>query len=151
VKAASLGRLGGWLAGVWAGLMAGVGVVAAPVLFTALPRAEAGRVAASLFSLEATIGLCIGAVLAMIGLQLGRFRSEQGTGSRFGSELVLALAALLSIVLGYYALQPMMASARASVPGTLSFGALHAIASACFAVRLAIVAALAWLLARPKA
>ena len=71
-------------------------------------------------------------------------------GSRFGRELVLALAALLCVVIGYYALQPMIESARAG-EGSLSFGALHAIASSFFVARLAIVAVLAWLLARPFA
>jgi len=151
VKHATLARLGGWLAGVWAGLMAGVGLVAAPVLFAGLPRADAGRLATSLFSLDATIGLCVGAVLAIIGLQLGRERSERGTGSRFGPELMLALAALLCIVVGYYVLQPMMEAARSSTTGASSFGALHGIASACFAVRLALAAVLAWRFAKPRA
>jgi hypothetical protein len=149
VKPATLARLGGWLAGVWAGLMAGIGFVAAPVLFAGLARVDAGRLATSLFSLDATIGTCIGAVLAIIGLQLGRGRSERGTGSRFGPELVLALAALLCIVVGYYVLQPMMEEARSGMAGALSFGALHGIASACFALRLVLVAVLAWRLAKP--
>ncbi len=150
MKAVTLARLGAWLAGVWAGLMAGIGFVAAPVLFAGLPRADAGRLAARLFSLDATIGICIGGILAIVGLQLGRDRAERGMGSRFGRELVLALAALLCVVIGYYALQPMIESARAG-EGSLSFGALHAIASSFFVARLAIVAVLAWLLARPFA
>ena len=148
MKAATLARLGGWLAGVWAGLMAGIGFVAAPLFFASLPRADAARLAAGLFSLDATIGLCLGAVLALVGLQLGRDRAERGTGSRFARELVLALAALLCVVVGYYALQPMLDAARAG-QGALSFGALHGIASAFFFVRLASVAALAWLLTKP--
>ena len=150
MKTASLTRLGAWLAGVWTGVMAGIGFVAAPLLFANLPRADAGRVAAALFSADATIGICAGGLLAMIGLQLARDRAERGAGSRFGLELILALAALLCIVVGYYVLQPMIEDARTG-RGSLSFGALHGIASSCFVVRLAIAAVLAWLLAKPRA
>ena len=148
MKAELLGRAGAWLAAAWAGVMIGIGAVAAPVLFALLPRADAGRVASRLFSLDATIGIGAGAVLALIGLQLGRDRAEQGRGSRFGAELVLALAALFCIVAGYYATLPMIEAARAG-QGSLSFGALHAITSAFFVARLAIVAVLAWRLSAP--
>ena len=150
MKAATLARSCAWLAGVWAGLMTGIGCIAAPALFAGLPRADAGRLAARLFELDATVGLCVGAILAIGALQIGRDRAERGTGSRFGRELILALAALLCIVVGYYALQPMMETARAGA-AALSFGALHGIASAFFVARLAIVAVLAWLLAEPLA
>jgi Domain of unknown function (DUF4149) len=148
VKKQTLARLGAWLAGVWAGMMAGIGFVAAPALFTVLTRADAGRLAARLFSVDATIGLGLGALLVLIGLQLGRDRAELGTGSRFGIELALALAALVCVVLGSYALQPLMETALAG-NGALSFGVLHGIASLFFAARLAIVGALAWLMAKP--
>ena len=45
MKARTLGRAGAWIAAAWAGFMIGVGGVAAPLLFSLLPRAEAGRVA----------------------------------------------------------------------------------------------------------
>lgn len=150
MKAATLARLGGWLAGVWAGLMAGIGLVAAPALFAALPRADAGRLASRLFSIDATVGVCLGAVLTVICAQLGRARAERGAGSRFGRELLLALAALLCLVFGYYVVQPMMETALAG-GGSLSFAALHGIASAFFVARLAIVATLAWLITKPAA
>jgi hypothetical protein len=146
VKAATLARSCAWLAGLWAGAMAGIGFIAAPALFAELPRADAGRLAAHLFGVDATVGICAGAVLTIGGLQIGRDRAERGTGSRFGRELILALAALLCVVVGYYAVQPMMEAARGG-SGALSFGALHGIASTFFVARLAIVAALAWLLA----
>jgi Domain of unknown function (DUF4149) len=129
--------------------MIGIGAVAAPALFSLLPRADAGRVAARLFSLEATIGICAGALLVLVGLQLGRDRGDRGQGSRFGAELILALGAIGCIVAGHYALLPMIEAARAG-QGTLSFGALHAVASGFFAVRLALVAVLAWRLSAPQ-
>jgi hypothetical protein len=130
--------------------MIGIGGVAAPLLFSLLPRADAGRVAARLFSLEATIGVCAGALLVLVGLQLGRDRAERNQGSRFGCELVLALGAMACIVAGHYAVQPMVEAARAGQEG-LSFAALHGIASAFFALRLALVAILAWRLTAPPA
>ncbi len=136
-------RLGAWLAGVWTGLMAGIGGMAVPALFEALPRADAGRVAARLFAVDATAGVAAGGLLAIIGLQIGRQRAERAEGTRFGFELMLPLAALLCIVVGYYALLPMLEAAR-SAQAPLSFGALHGMASAFFAVRLVLVALLAW-------
>ncbi len=149
MKTGALAPAGAWLAGVWTGLMAGIGLIAAPVLFSDLPRTDAGRLAAHLFALDATIGVCVAAVLTIIGLQLARDRAERGAGSRFGRELALALAALLCLVVGYYGLQPMMESARGA-NGPLSFGALHGIASTLFLVRLALAAVLAWQLGRSR-
>ena len=148
MKAGALGRAGAWLAGVWAGIMLGVGAIAAPTLFQLLPRVDAGRVGGRLFSLEATAGLCVGAVLVLIGLQLGRDRAERFGGPRFGAELMLALGAVACIVAGHYALQPMLEAARAG-QGSLSFAALHAVSSAFFALRFVLVAALAWRLTAP--
>ncbi len=149
MKAGALGRAGAWLAGVWAGIMLGVGAIAAPTLFQLLPRVDAGRIAGRLFSLEATAGVCIGALLVLVGLQLGRDRAERGRGSRFGAELMLALGAVGCIVAGHYALQPMLEAARAG-QGRLSFGVLHAVSSGFFALRLLLVGALAWRLTAPS-
>ncbi len=149
MRAELLGRLGASLAGAWTGLMIGVGAVAAPLLFALLPRPEAGLVATRLFSLDATIGLAIGAVLMLIGLQLGSDRAALGRGSRFSVELGLALAALFCIVAGHYALLPMIEDAHAG-RGSLSFGALHAIASAFFVAKVSIVTLLAWRLSAPR-
>jgi hypothetical protein len=143
VKPRSLGRAGAWLAGVWAGAMIGVGGIAAPALFQVLPSSDAGRVAGRLFAIEATIGICLGALLVLIALQLGRARAEAGRGSRFGVELMLALGAVGCLVAGHYALQPMLEAARAG-QGSLSFVSLHALSAGFFALRLTLLAVLAW-------
>ena len=148
MKAERVRRIGAWLAGAWLGEMAAIGFIAAPALFSLLPRADAGLVAARLFELDATVGVAAGAVLAIVGLQLGQHLAERQVGSRFGIELGLALAALGCVVVGYYALQPLMESARTG-QGALSFGALHGISMVFFAVRIAVVAVLAWRLSRP--
>jgi hypothetical protein len=149
VKARTLARAGAWLAAAWAGAMAGIGGIAAPALFQLLQRTDAGWVAGRLFSVEATAGLCVGAILVLVGLQLGRLRAEAGRGGRFGAELVLALAAVACIVAGHYALLPLLEAAREG-KGSLSFGALHALSSAFFALRFVLVAALAWRLTAPS-
>lgn len=148
MSAVPLARVGAWLAAAWAGVMIGIGGLATPALFQLLPRAEAGRIAGRLFSVEATLGVCVGAVLVLVGLQRGRSRAERGQGSRFGVELILALGAVACIVAGHYALLPMLEAARAG-QGALSFGALHAVSAGFFGLRLALVAALAWRLTTP--
>jgi hypothetical protein len=137
-------RIAAWLAGVWTGLIAAVGFVAAPVLFTVLPRADAGHAAAHLFAVDATLGLGAGALLLVLALHEARRNAELG-GSRFSTEMLLVLAALFCIVAGHYATQPMLASAaRGEGP---SFAVLHGVASAFFVARFVAVAVLAWRLA----
>ena len=149
MKARALGRVGAGLAAAWAGAMAAIGAIAAPALFQLLPRVDAGRVAGRLFQVEATVGLCVGAVLVLVALQLGRLRGEAGEGTRFGAELMLALAAVACVVVGHHALLPLFESARAG-QGSVSFGALHALSSGFFALRGVLVAALAWRLTAPR-
>ncbi len=140
-----LRRSAAWLAGLWAGLIAGAGFVAAPVLFATLPRADAGRAAARLFAVDAMVGLGFGAALLVLALQLARRAAAAGT-SRFSAEMVLALAAIFAIVAGHYALQPMM-EAAARGEGGPSFAVLHGAATAFFVVKFVAVAVLAWRLA----
>ena len=146
-----LRRVACWLAGAWTGLIAGIGFVAAPALFATLPRGEAGRVAAQLFSVDATVGVCVGAVLLLLSLQLARVEAAEGRSSRFSIEVLLVLGALFAIVAGHYAIQPMMESSRRGEGGP-SFAVLHGVSSAFFFLKFAAVAALAWRLsAAPRA
>ena len=139
-------RAAAWLAGAWAGLIAAIGFVAAPLLFATLARADAGRVAARLFGVDATIGVCAGAVLLLLCLQIARRDAERGA-SRFSTEMLLVLAALFCIVAGHYATQPMIESARSGGGGP-SFALLHGIASAFFVTKFVAVSVLAWRLTR---
>jgi hypothetical protein len=138
----TLRRGAAWLAGAWAGLIGALGFVAAPTLFATLPRADAGRVAARLFAVDATIGVCAGALLLLLTFQLARRDAEQGA-SRFSTEMLLVLAALFCIIAGYYALEPMM-QARLRGEAGPSFAVLHGAASAFFLVKLVAVGTLAW-------
>ncbi|MEO7055221.1 MAG: DUF4149 domain-containing protein [Caldimonas sp.] len=144
----ALRRLAAWLAGLWAGSMAGVGFIAAPALFAVLSQADAGRVASRLFERDAYVGLAAAALLFIVAMQRARLAAESGRGSRFSSDMLLALAALFCVVAGHFALQPMIESARAGGPG-LSFAALHVLALMFFAGKLAAATALAWRLTAP--
>ena len=138
----TLRRVAACLAGAWGGLIGAIGAVVAPVVFATLPRADAGRVAARLFAVEATIGICAGALLLLLTFQLARRAAEQGA-SRFSADMLLVLGALFCIVAGHYAIQPMM-EARLRGEAGPSFAVLHGAASAFFLVKFLAVACLAW-------
>ena len=130
-----------WLAGAWAGLIAGIGFVAGPALFATLPRGDAGLVAARLFAIDAYLGLALGGVALVLALREARDRNDGG--SRFSVEMMLALAALLCVVVGHFALQPMMEAARAGKSAVL-FAVLHGVATAFLLIKFLAVSALAW-------
>ena len=136
-------RVAAWLAGVWTGAVAALGCIAAPVLFAVLPRAEAGDAAAHLFRVDAGLGLVVGAILLVLALQIARREAEAG-GSRFSIEMVLVLVALFSIVVGHYAIGPLLDAARAD---RSRFALLHGATSVFFVVKLVAIAVLAWRLA----
>ena len=133
-------RVAAWLAGLWAGAVAALGVIAAPVLFAVLPRAEAGDAAAHLFRVDAGLGLVVGAILLVLTLHAARRDAEAG-GSRFSVEMMLVLVALFSIVVGHYAIGPMLDEARAD---RSRFALLHGVTSVFFVVKLVAIAVLAW-------
>ena len=145
MSARRLCQLAAWLAGVWTGLMAGIGFVAAPALFSTLARGDAGRVANRLFELDAYVGLGFGAVLLILALRRSHEPLPAGA-SRFSAEMMLALGALFCIVAGYFALLPMMEAARSGAAGP-SFATLHGVAASFFFLRVVLVAVLAWRLA----
>jgi len=136
-------RIAAWLAGIWAGAVAALGFVAAPVLFSVLPRAQAGDAAAQLFRVDAWLGVVFGAVLLVLTLNAARSGAAAG-GSRFSVEMLLVLVALGCIVGGHYALVPMLDAARGDAP---RFAVLHGVASVFFLVKLVAIAVLAWRLA----
>jgi hypothetical protein len=119
----------------WAGLLAAVALIAAPSAFAALPAVDAGRVVARIFAIEAHASLVFGASLVLL---------QRRAGASFHSaDLLLVLGALFCTICGYFALQPMIAAARAG-RGALSFGQLHAVSLGFYAVKSVLVMALAW-------
>jgi hypothetical protein len=145
VAARALERLRRVLPGVWLGLLLAIAGIAAPLLFSQLDRAVAGRVAARLFAVEAQVALVLSVGLGL----LERARAAHGPGPRVSAELLLCLGALFCTVLGHYALQPMMEAARAG-QGRWSFGALHGASALMLGLKALLVAALAWRAARTQ-
>jgi hypothetical protein len=133
-------------AGLWAGILLCIAAIATPAAFAVLASADAGRVVARIFMPEAYLSLGVAIVLFAIERQRSRQVAEAGAGSVFSTNLVLLLGTLFCTVAGYFALQPMMAAARAG-QGSVSFMTLHAISLGFFALKGLLVLALAWRLA----
>jgi hypothetical protein len=125
-----------WL---WLGMLLTLGFLAAPSAFAVLPREQAGHVVARLFQQEAYAGLSIGALL-LIGLWRWAGKS---LAARATVELALAIGASLCTVVGYFALQPVLASARAGQTAW-PFAAWHGVSMVFFAVKIGLVGILGW-------
>ncbi len=136
------------LPGLWAGVLLCIAAIAAPAVFAQLERADAGRVVGRIFVQEAWLSLALGALLLVIERARAQRAAEAGTGSILSTEMLLVLGAVFCTVAGYFALQPMMPAARAG-QGPLSFGQLHALSSAFYAVKVLLLLALAWRAAKP--
>jgi len=121
-----------------------VAALVAPSAFAMLERNQAGVLMRRVFELDAQFSLAAGLVLVLMARRLQRDGESVRT---LTVDLILPLAALLSTVAGYYALQPYMEAARAG-QGAMSFGALHAISSVFYAIKGLAVLALAWRLSR---
>jgi hypothetical protein len=131
-------RLAALLSAAWLGLLLAVAGVATPAAFALLPRAEAGRIAARVLAHEAWLALALAAVLARLWPSAGAGRTVLG---------VLAATALCTL-LGYFGVQGLLPAARAG-QGVFSFGQLHAFSTACYAVKVLLVAWLAWRVSAP--
>jgi len=140
-------RLAAVLAGLWAGILLCIGAIAAPSAFATLASADAGRFVGRVFMQEAYLSLAVAIVLFMVERQRSRDAAEAGSGSVFSANLLILLGTLFCTVGGYFAVQPMMAAARAG-QGTVSFMALHAVSGGLFALKGLLVLSLAWRLTR---
>ena len=131
------------VAGVWAGLLVGIGAIVAPVAFAVLARADAGRFVNRVFMTEAYVSLAVALLLFLIERRRTRDAAEAGVGSHVGANLVLLLGTLFCTVGGYFAIQPMLEAARAG-QGGWSFGTLHAVSSTLFMLKGVLVIVLSW-------
>ena len=138
------------LPGLWAGVLLGVALLATPAAFALLAQADAGRVVARLLAQEAYTSLALGVLLLGLERLAARQSASATLASQFSFGMVLCLGALFCTVVGYFALQPLMALARAG-QGLLSFGQLHALSAAFYIVKTGLVLALAWRAASPDA
>jgi len=135
-----LHRIAACLAGLWAGALLGVGLIGAPAGFAVAPSEIAGRSAGRMFAIEADASMAV-AVLLLLALR--NIKKELPSGSSIDGNVLLVLGSVFCTIAGYWVLQPMMAAARAG-EGALSFGALHGLAAAFFAVKALCVVWLAW-------
>ena len=131
------------LPGLWAGVLLCVAFIATPAPFATLVSADAGRVVARIFAVEAPLSLALGVLLVLLERRVASQQEDALARPAWTAELALPLAAIFCTVAGYYALQPMMAAARAG-EGALSFGQLHAISLALFGLKMLLVLTLAW-------
>jgi hypothetical protein len=136
-------RFAALLASLWAGILLCIAAIATPAVFATLASADAGKVVARIFQQEAYLSLAAAVVLFALERRRSRVDAATGAGSVFSADLMLLLGTLFCTVAGYFAVQPMMAAARAG-QGALSFGALHAISLGFFALKGLLVLALAW-------
>jgi hypothetical protein len=143
----SLTRTAALAAGLWAGLLVGIGLIGAPAGFAVLAVHDAGRLVGRMFAQEAHVSLVLSIALFLVERSRTRRAAEAGEGSVLNANMLLALGALFCTVAGFFALQPMMAAARAG-QGAWSFGALHAASAAFYALKALLVLALAWRLTR---
>ena len=141
-------RLASLLSGVWAGVLLALGGIGAPAGFAITEREIAGRVAGRMFAQEAYLSLALAVILFVLLRQQAREAARSGSGSVLSADMLLVLGALFCTVAGYFALQPMMAAAKAGAPGTLSFAALHGVSMGLFALKALLVTLLAWRLTR---
>jgi hypothetical protein len=138
-------RFEAWLAGIWAGIIVGVGAVSAPSLFAVLDRALAGTGAGRIFATEAVVSLVISIVL--FAAERARVRDSLEAGEKLSvmsGPLLMILGALFLTVFGHYAITPMIQAAKAGQPTKLSFGALHGISAGLFWLKGVLVLTLAW-------
>jgi Domain of unknown function (DUF4149) len=139
-------QLGTWLAGIWAGMLLCIGLVAAPAPFATLASADAGRVVARVFAQEAYLSLAFALVLYLIVRKQAHAGAAEGKGSVVSANVLLVLGTLFCTVAGYFVVQPMLEAARAG-QGGFSFGALHGASMGFFALKGLLVLGLAWRLA----
>jgi len=139
-------RLAAWLSGLWAGVLLGIGAIAAPAGFAAAPREIAGSIAGRMFAQEAYLSLAMAVVMYLLLRRTARAKAAAGTGSVLSTDVLLVLGTLFCTVAGYFAVQPMMAAARLG-QGAMSFGALHGFSAGLFALKGLLVLVLAWRLA----
>jgi hypothetical protein len=138
------------LPGLWLGMLLCVALIAAPAAFAVLPQADAGRVVARIFVQEAWLSLGLAGALLMLESAAPRACTGQavdtGRGPRLGNAPLLWGSVLCTLV-GYFGVQLLLPAARAG-QAALSFGQLHLLSTAFFALKAVLVLVLAWRAAR---
>jgi hypothetical protein len=127
---------------LWAGALICIAAIATPAPFATLSTPDAGRVVGRIFAQEAYASLAIGLALLLLERRYANVQAQQHGASRLSTDMLLVLSALFCTIAGYFAVQPLMGAARAG-HGVFSFGQLHAVSLAFFALKIVVVLALA--------
>ena len=141
-------RLRRLLPALWLGLLAGLAAIATPAPFAEVAREVAGRINGRMLAQEAWFSIAVALLLWLLERGRARRAAAAGRGSVLSTEMVLLLATLLCTLLGYFVVQPLLPAARLG-QGAFSFGQLHAASVGFYAVKLLLVATLAWRAAAP--
>ena len=96
-----------------------------------------------MFAQEAYLSLVLAVVLFMLLRRQARAAAAVGTGSVLNANMLIVLGTLFCTVAGYFALQPLMATARGG-QGPWSFGLLHGVSAGLYGLKASLVAVLAW-------
>jgi hypothetical protein len=139
-------RTAGLVPAVWLGVLLCVALIATPAGFAILPRNQAGALAGRILGQEAYLSLIMGVLVLLLERWVIRNRraaSGAASSRAFTTVTLLALGTLFCTVLGYFALQGPMASARQG-QGLFSFTQLHAVSLMAYGVKVLLVAGLAW-------
>ncbi|MCA0244391.1 MAG: DUF4149 domain-containing protein [Proteobacteria bacterium] len=136
------------LPALWLGLLAAVALIGTPAPFAELARDVAGRVAGRMLLREAWFSIVVALLLWMLERGRALRAAAAGRGSVLSTEMVLLLATLLCTLLGYFIVQALLPAARLG-QGALGFAQLHAVSVGFYAVKLLLVATLAWRAAAP--
>lgn len=131
----------------WCGLTWSIGYAVAPAVFAmSVDRGLAGDIAGRLFAIQAYVTLVV-APLLWIG-----FFDDAHADERFKRDAWLVLVMLLLTLIGYFALQPLMAELRATMHASAPtsamrtrFAWLHAVSAAFYLVHSVLGI---WLVAR---
>ena len=127
---------------LWAGSLWTVGYLVAPTLFgTLADRVLAGTIAGSIFRSQAWLSLACGCLVLVL---------SNGIEPKARKSLrAVAVAMLLCQAIGYFGLQPMMASIKAAAPGGVMdeaarsrFGLLHGVSAVVYLAQSLLAAVL---------
>jgi hypothetical protein len=141
-------RLRRVLAGLWGGVLLCIALVATPAPFATLPADAAGRVVRHIFAQEAYLSLALALVLFLMERRAARAGAEAGRGSALNANMLLVLGTLFCTIAGYFALQPMMETARLG-QGAAPFAVLHGVSATLFGLKALLACVLAWRVAGP--
>ena len=131
------------VAGLWAGGLLALALLAAPAALATLTASDAERLIGRWLAWEANASLALGIMALLLERVAARRAVASASGRQFSIGMMLALGAVFCTVAGSFAVWPMIESARAG-QGSFTPGQLQATSLAFSALKLVLVMCLAW-------